>query len=375
MGNIIIKLSEIYAKLNNVITKTSTDEGFLKSNGNKDSSGRLFTNTESNKLNNTIEKTSTDNGFLKSNGSIDSSTYNYYTHPRPFTFNSSLPQTNDTQTYHSSAQSPSFGGPFNIPSITVDGSGHINKIMSAHVTLPSLPNASSSTSGVAKAYNGTTTAIGSAASNGTDNGIYARGDHKHNITKQTVTDLGIPDNNHKHDGTYLKLSGGALTGALSSNSNIGTSATVYGNKIMKNGGSSTQVLLADGSIKNVSDFATNDHKHQTWEQTLTRNFKDSTTDVTCNFFTNSSIGLGYVEISGHIKFKDEKQINSSTMDAFSEPLYSIRMPIHPTGKITLDLHQETSNGITSFVTKINSQQLAAVPTEWVNVSGSMVYPC
>ena len=66
---------------------------------------------------------------------------------------------------------------------------------------------------------------------------------------------------HNHDNTYLKLSGGTLTGAVSSNSNVTTTGTVTANKLVKSGGTSSQLLLANGDSKATSDFATSGHGH------------------------------------------------------------------------------------------------------------------
>lgn len=83
--------------------------------------------------------------------------------------------------------------------------------------------ASASVFGHAKAFNGTTTAIGTSANNGTDNGLYARGDHTHNITKATITGLGISASDHKHasgwkwygnDGGQTSLASGGNTDIL-----------------------------------------------------------------------------------------------------------------------------------------------------------------
>ena len=66
-------------------------------------------------------------------------------------------------------------------------------------------------------------------------------------------------NGHTH--SYLPLSGGTLTGAVSSNSNITTSGTIQGTTIKKTNGTNSQLLLADGSIKSTGDFATSGHTH------------------------------------------------------------------------------------------------------------------
>lgn len=57
---------------------------------------------------------------------------------------------------------------------------------------------------------------------------------------------GKSNNDHTH--SYLPLSGGTLTGAVSSNNNITTSGTVQGAIIKKNNGTNTQFLKADGSV-------------------------------------------------------------------------------------------------------------------------------
>lgn len=66
---------------------------------------------------------------------------------------------------------------------------------------------------------------------------------------------------HAHDDTYLKLAGGTLTGAVSSNSNITTTGNVTGAKIIKSSGTSSQILLANGDTKPTGDFATSGHVH------------------------------------------------------------------------------------------------------------------
>ena len=78
-------------------------------------------------------------------------------------------------------------------------SGLSGKAPTSHASTSTTYGRGSATNyGHAKAFNGTTTAIGTTASNGTDDGIYARGDHTHNITKATVTGLGISSSDHVH---------------------------------------------------------------------------------------------------------------------------------------------------------------------------------
>ena len=67
-----------------------------------------------------------------------------------------------------------------------------------------------------------------------------------------------------HTHSYLPLSGGTLTGAVSSNSNITTSGTIQGATIKKTNGTNSQLLLADGSTKSTGDFATSGHGHQSY---------------------------------------------------------------------------------------------------------------
>ena len=54
------------------------------------------------------------------------------------------------------------------------------------------------------------------------------------------------------DDVYLRQDGGSLTGALSSNSNITTTANVTAAKLVKSGGTASQILMADGSTLDKS---------------------------------------------------------------------------------------------------------------------------
>jgi len=72
---------------------------------------------------------------------------------------------------------------------------------------------------------------------------------------------GKADNNHNHDTTYLKLSGGILTGSVSSNKSITTSGNIEANKIIKTNSDNNHILLGNGDTKEISYFATNTHNH------------------------------------------------------------------------------------------------------------------
>ena len=98
---------------------------------------------------------------------------------------------------------------------------------------------------------------------------------------------------HNHDNTYLKLAGGTLTGAVSSNSNITSSANLTGAKIIKSGGTNAQLLLANGDTKPTSDFAASVHTHKAWKRVWKKEVTEEQSTYWTYIYVNPELELAY----------------------------------------------------------------------------------